>query len=342
MNRAIKNNMISFWRIIFTYAIVIFHLNNQYHVTTSWAISVEFFFIVSGWLLSEDLRGRNQEPYGYLLHRIKRLYPQYITAFLVSAIFFLTEKKYNVKESLYWIGNNGIRELLMIHYWPWGADNRGLMANTVTWYISVMLVSGLLIYSMGKRIPKLFSEVIAPSVIICFFSYMYRTYGNLFEDDWIGAIGHVRFYRGFAEMSLGYLLNQFSNCYSEYIKNKIVQLSGFCCLVFVITASFFYGGSFDFLYVLLISYGVFISFNTPILFGKKIIAFFDGLSYSLYLNHIIFRSYIIPHYFQQLSVIAVISYLCLVTLFAMLMAVTSNCLMKASSKLFRGFFTKAV
>lgn len=83
-----KNNMISVWRVIFSYAIVFVHFFNQYGHFTGWYIGVEFFFIVSGWLLSADLEKKNRNTYVYTWSRFKRLYPEYFWAFLVSALLY--------------------------------------------------------------------------------------------------------------------------------------------------------------------------------------------------------------------------------------------------------------
>ena len=82
-----KDNMISFWRIVFTYGVVLFHLFNQYEHWTGWDIGVEFFFVVSGWLLAADLKKYNRTPYGYTLHRIKRLYPEYFIVIDLVILF---------------------------------------------------------------------------------------------------------------------------------------------------------------------------------------------------------------------------------------------------------------
>ena len=52
-----KNNSIPFWRIIFTYMIVMFHFDTTFPwmrelgLVTGWYLAVEFFFLVSGYLI---------------------------------------------------------------------------------------------------------------------------------------------------------------------------------------------------------------------------------------------------------------------------------------------------
>ena len=52
-----KTNSIKLWRIVFTYMILIYHFDNAFpfsvemELAAGWYIAVEFFFIVSGYLL---------------------------------------------------------------------------------------------------------------------------------------------------------------------------------------------------------------------------------------------------------------------------------------------------
>lgn len=47
----VKNNSITFWRLAFTVLVALFHFLRLYDLNTGWYISVEFFFITSGFLL---------------------------------------------------------------------------------------------------------------------------------------------------------------------------------------------------------------------------------------------------------------------------------------------------
>ena len=61
-----KYNSINFWRVVFTFAIVVFHFAKTYpamerghHIEVGWRIGVEFFFIVAGFI--ESFLTRHQE-----------------------------------------------------------------------------------------------------------------------------------------------------------------------------------------------------------------------------------------------------------------------------------------
>ena len=53
------------------------------------------------------------------------------------------------------------------------------MINVPTWYLSVLLIGGYVIYFMLLNYKKLFVEILCPSFIIVVYSWFYRTYGFL-------------------------------------------------------------------------------------------------------------------------------------------------------------------
>ncbi len=314
-----KTNMISFWRVIYTYVIILLHLFNQYGHVTGLAVGVEFFFIVSGWLLAVDLDKKNRTPYEYTWHRILRLYPEYFFAFIVSAVFYVHFHNYTIVDSMKWFADKGYRELLMIHFWPW-ADS-GAIANIVTWYISVLIIAGLLLYSMGKRCPNALKEIIIPITLVLFLSYTYLNVGDITSDRLdFGGLLHMKFFRGFSEMGLGMLLYELSKKnILECRWKKMIELLGFVSLALVIVFGYIVGGVYTYMYLWLVAIGVFISFDVELNHFNRVIVFFDKISYTLFLNHIIFRSYIIPHFFSELTGQCIVIYLLLVTLFSIIM-----------------------
>ena len=56
-----KNNMLYFWRVMFTYMIAFHHLLNIYGLGVGWYIGVDFFAILSGFLLCHHIETHPQE-----------------------------------------------------------------------------------------------------------------------------------------------------------------------------------------------------------------------------------------------------------------------------------------
>ncbi len=110
-----KNNSITLWRILFTYLIMIYHFDNHYLISQhfnlriGWYIGVEFFFIVSGYLLytgMEKLSLTCHSGWDYFVYRYKRIYPYYLGAFIFSFIFYVITNKIGLKDMIIILTDN--------------------------------------------------------------------------------------------------------------------------------------------------------------------------------------------------------------------------------------------
>ena len=314
-----KNNMISFWRIIFTLMIALFHFFNVYGFATGWYIGTDFFFLVSGWLLAKDAATKDRSAYSYTLHRIKRLYPEYIIAFIYSAVIMADALKYTASDLFGWLRDSGIYELFMMHTWGW--NNRDKYANVPTWYLSALIISSLVLYSLLKICPRLLKEVIIPVLALVYMTYSFRTFGNIGIDEVVGPFGNMRLLRGLTEMALGILIYSFNRKYGYLLKSKGIRAFGFILLAFTAVHSFFEYGNMDYIYIILLSVGIAISFEAPLPSRRKVITVCDKYSYSFFLNHSALRNYIMPKFFDGITAWSMIVYLICV---ALISVVTHN------------------
>ncbi|MBO4678783.1 MAG: acyltransferase [Lachnospiraceae bacterium] len=328
-----RDNMISIWRIVFTYMIVCFHFFAVYGIANYWEIAVDFFFIVSGWLLATHAERNSSTAYEYTWKRIKRLYPEYLPAFVINVVCVFLWGGYTRGEFFWWLKDTGVKELLMIHYWPW--DEGKYLANGTTWYLSILLIAGLILYSLYKRFPGALKEVILPIVIISYLTYTFRNYYDIMGDDIVG-IFHMRFFRGFSEMGIGALLYSLNVRCSSYLKGTVSKVIGVLAMLFVVVASFFYGGINNYLYILVIGIGVIFSFNTGIK-RNAFISYWEKICYSVFLNHNLFYTWIFPRVFEHFSIVALLLYIVCVTLFSAVMyqlvAVVAPYFSKAAAKI---------
>lgn len=223
----------------------------------------------------------------------------------------------------------------MIHYWPWGDST--VLTNVATWYLSVLLLSGLLLYSLGKRTPAFLKEIVIPISIVVFFCYSYRNHHSLAKDDIVGVYFHIRFFRGFSEMGLGMLLYDLNKKISVYLKTVFFRVFGFSLLTAVVVCSFFWHGDADYLYVLMIAVAIPICFNAPLPGANKLISFFDKISYSVFLNHIVIRTYLFPFLFDEITLFTCVAYLICVTAFSIAMFFSPVGLAQNSSGCFSPF-----
>ncbi len=300
------NTSIELWRFLFTIMVCLLHFNSTYFSRKSYFsggyIAVEFFFILSGFLLmnSAERKGSKQSALTYTIRKMKGFYPHYIFSLSIIFIYKMVEER----ETLFGILKKMVQvfwEVTMLHM---SGIKYSKLYNYITWYISVLIIVGYIIYYLVCNYRKIFIELIAPVAILLIYGYYSFNIGYM--DVWIPKLFGVRIclLRGFAGMSLGCL------CYSIYKRNKqrvftkamfnmlnIIKIFSFC---FVIVFAALRGRTqYDFILIVALSVGVTISFLTnssksqPI---ENILLFLGKLSYPIYLNHellkILFAKYI--------------------------------------------------
>lgn len=158
------NGIIGFWKFMFCILILLFHCAEKMGKNgffESGRIGVEFFFIVSGYLMTkkalnneEGLENIGEETTSYIWRKFKAFFPYVIFPFIIS---FFVKGIYKADQIA-----NSIWNLLLI-------DMSGVRSTTVigqTWYISVMLISMLILYPLIRRYKKTFTNIIAPLIVI--------------------------------------------------------------------------------------------------------------------------------------------------------------------------------
>ena len=314
-----KDNSIVFWRIIFSYVIVVFHLLNVYGIGSSLYIATDFFFIVSGFLIARDADVRKfDSAFVMLKHKIRALYPHYILSLVVGYIvFFLVQKGPRVSaiELLCEIGMFQMVGLNILH-----------MINVPTWYLSVLLIGGYVIYFMLLNYKKIFVEILCPSFIIVVYSWFYRTYGflshsSLGSEITTGIYWNRPLLIGISTMCLGvigYELLKISQCRHIFSEGgqrifEFILLLSIPLLALVLRRTVY-----DFVFVGVLFCGVLFAFSNGSfkLSQNKVIIYFSKLSYPLYLNHNMFRE-LLPIYVKQFSILVLLGYVVMVTLYSM-------------------------
>ena len=293
-----RNGAIDFWKFIFAIIIVLFHSKD---LTTSGnnifgggSIGVDFFFVVSGFLMA----GSALRPTGlsieedtrhFIWKKIKGLIPEIYIAWIIA---FIVEHSVDsptssdiVKDAL-----SSIWELLFLNF----SGLKGYRANHVTWYISAMLLSMLVLYPILKKNRKLFMNLIAPLVSLLILGWMYQDLDNLRGvAKWLGFVFNGQL-RAISEVSLGCI------CYGicEHIKNKEYSVFGKCILALVEVGGFLSviiysysneGSKADFILLLLLAISVTITFSRKSvissLFDNGVSLWLGKFSLCLYLSH---------------------------------------------------------
>ena len=289
-----RNNEIEFFRFLFICTIAIMHFSNSYFKSTPYFsgayIGTEFFFLISGYMIMKSGHTKTLSSYAFTLSRVKKLYPHYITAFL---LLFISSMIVSGSGLVQWLKKGGsyIFELLFLH--ASGLKSFGLL-NYPTWYLSSLLIAGFFIYALIRFNEKLYLTIIAPFAVLATYSFFSANIGHL--DVWGGSqfLGlSDALTRGFAAMSLGTLSYTLSNYLKikEFSLTKRVRvlLSLFEIFLFVgvIAGSMFSANTQqDFYYVLMLFVGITLAFSdltyTSKLFSFRIFTFLGKVSYPMY------------------------------------------------------------
>ncbi len=298
------NGIISFWKFVFCMVIIIFHageyfIGKQDILFKYGSIAVEFFFVVSGFLMCKSACAKKrkekesigEETFHYIYSKFVNLFPYIFIAFVVDFLLRIIADISSVK---YYI--NSIFDLFMLKMA--GFKTTGFIGHT--WYISAMLISMTLIYPQIKKFNKNYFYFIAPISIILIGGWLNHNFGNLREPTlWIG-FTYKGVVRAYIEIMIGSLLYPLSlklkdlklTNFAKYLLS-IIEWGGY---IFVIVVSQFLNStSIDYILLCIISISTLIAFSEQTvelkLLSNKFVFFLEKLSLTMYLIHIPFRTY---------------------------------------------------
>ena len=262
-----RNLSIDFARILFTFAVFICHTNsliqdskNEPLYMCFGFLGVEFFFILSGYLMASKAAGEKKDAelgpatMKFLFHKFKTIFPYYAVAWIIAMLV----SHWNVGLSQFGI--------LMVKALPCIlqvdiAGFRGYRILGPAWYISALLMSVLILYPMLLHFKKTFSLAIAPTISIFGYGYLFYTVGHLATIKPLeGGVVATGLLRGLAGVSLGCILFEASKALSAMKMNNrsknllaIVEILAFGLALFAQRTGAVRP---DFLFLFLVSIGI--------------------------------------------------------------------------------------
>ena len=323
-----KNNIIECYRFIFILCICIMHFLTNYYGTLEIKyfgggyLPVEYFFILSGFLMAlkaDDVKDIN--IYNFIVRKIKRFYPIYLTAFLLMFIYYSILNKSIVLQPI-----NFLLEILMISflYGP---------INPPSWFLGVLIFILPLIYFVMIRYKKIF-YLLSPYIVIII--YMNILYQYHILDIWAQYYGllTIGIYRGIGGVLLGCISYKI---YKNLIIRNLNKIFIFFVesIIFIVLLKIICGSARsinDFVTPVLFSILIITAFLPQIKYmsvlNNKYISFLGNLVLSIFLNHwIVFQ--ILFRYFKFLDLkYLIILYLFLVMIWSYLMFRLSNFIFK--------------
>ena len=325
-----KNNLIELYRFIFILCICIGHFFANYNNILGIKInffergylSVEFFFILSGFLFAlKTDKSHNINIYDFIVSKIKRFYPIYFIGFLSSFIYYSVLYKSIILEPIRFL-----LEILMLSF---------LYApiNPPSWFLGVLIYLFPIMYIFINKYKKMFYFLSPYIIIIIYINILYQ-YEML--DVWWQKYGLVTIgvYRGIAGFLLGCIAYKISIILNRTNLNKliifIIEIVIFVFLLKMI--SFSNSNMNDFIIPILFAILIVTAFLPQIkwltILNNKYISFLGNLTLSIFLNHWIVFQILFKHFsFLDLKYL-IILYLFLIMIWSYLALKLSNFIFK--------------
>ncbi len=292
---------IEFYRFVFSLIVMIFHASRQINNSIpfkSGRLGVEFFFVVSGFLLAQSASkiAHSECEIGsassrYALAKIRRFFPEVLIGF---AFAFIVEhiRLMNFKVSTLVVDMiKSVFQVMLI--WMSGLETVSFF--NVTWYMSVLIIVSLILFPLALKNIDLFLNVFAPLITLFVMGYLCLQDGDLKGNlgEYMGFF-HKGMLRGIGEMSLGCVsyrisleLKKMSFTHKGEIIISIIET---ICYVLPIIWIFGHNSSdMDFICLFFIAVGITLSFSSKgvmhKLFQNKTVLWLGQFSFPIYLGH---------------------------------------------------------
>jgi len=258
-------------------------------------LSVEFFFFVSGWLLTEradKVRNRStalniwKENGKYTLHRLWGFLPYMVVASVFSLVVTAMHN-HDLPRRFFFSSLPDVIGLQMYGF-------SGAYTIGTGWYISALFFGSFLLYPLLLKWKEFCVCFIAPLAVLLIYGYCYHQYGTLSAPgSWTG-FGNEGLWRGLASLSFGVLSHEAT----QWLNSLSLRESGiwflhileaFCYLVFFVTASIKSCQGIEFEVVCLIWIAVTLTFSHYRVFRRipdtSLSRALGEASFMVYLNH---------------------------------------------------------
>lgn len=295
--------LIDLMRFLFALIIVIFHGGQFYGAENAKLfalgyIGVEFFFIVSGFLMAKRIHRSGDSSTNIAETTIRFVWKKYLDIlpiFIVALITSFTVHHVVIRADASRIIND-IFMILPELFCLQMLGFPGYWASGVSWYLSAMFVSMLILYPIIYKWKNNATFLFLPLLAIAiygYFAYNFSTVNN--PATWLGLM-YKGIPRAIAGLSFGVLSYEISTRYLSKITFSTfgITLLSFAEIIgyigtIVITGVYQTQGMLDYLMILLLFTSITITFSqksySTIIQGSKITDFLGRLSVLMFLNH---------------------------------------------------------
>lgn len=309
-----RNYHIQLYRFIAALLIMILHWNAARKIPELQGgyIWVEFFFIVSGFLMAAKVLPNKssgavptidaaQSAWQYTKKKFLNLFPYSITGTLAMFIGVSIVLNYKLTDIIKkFIDTFWEMSLLFMS----GIGGTNYRFNGQAWFVSALLIVGYFVYYFLKKYPDFYSRIFAPASVLLIYAFFWNKYTHIckaatFDTDISAELALIR---ALAGLNLGIL------CYVIYDRYKDCKPNKFCRLVlsaaelfafvFVILMTYkFSYTNYDYVLIFVLAVIVVLSFLDfgygKALYENKVVDFLGRLSMPIFFNHVFTYSIIL-------------------------------------------------
>lgn len=215
-------------KLVFAFVIAFFHFGTT--VSPGPTITVQIFFIISGFFLARKYYSRSHsdggEGYGqwqYTLDHVKSIYPHYLLALVINFLYNTARALVYLLRQPSWEGvqeiclslYNQIPDLLLLQSAYTFHDSM----NYPLWQLSALLIAGYFVYGLLCWNEKLSRRLIFPAAIL-----MIQSLLNTGVDLWANwGVFYVPLLRAFSPLCIGVLAYYFTTLpyYADLKKHRV-------------------------------------------------------------------------------------------------------------------------
>ena len=209
-----RNGTIEFMRFVFCMLVILYHIDNRLDFDISHSISffangkigVEFFYLVSGWLMAKSAQKYKEKPLVYstkhfMYGKFMGVFPYHLLAYIACVGILALRPVDGLREKLTMLVNT-IPNFFFL-------QKSGILASkaviTPEWYIAAMLWMMLLIFPFIHRFGEKFTKIACPIIAVVLLGYL------MHDKSQLGGVNRFVFndtvskvyVRAFAEMCGG-------------------------------------------------------------------------------------------------------------------------------------------
>ena len=309
MSKHAKNGRVEFLRFIFALGILFYHIHKRFAVNGNISIGikdvyffhqgyigVEFFFLVSGYLLAASAYAKRSvstefigtETAQMMWKKIKNVFPYHLYAILLTLIVNTIFLEKTAEARIEYVTESWASLFFLQVF---GFDTSWV--NKLTWYLDVWLMVTFMFWYFLRKHYDTFVKIVCPLMAMFVLGYMAHEYHSLGGvETWTGHF-YKCFLRGFGEMALGcstYSITRQLNKINFTVAGKrILAAVELLCYLWVLRyAVKEIEPKYAFMVLFAMSIGLILTFSNvnPChkIFDKPIFSWFGKMSLLIYLN----------------------------------------------------------